>query len=254
VAHTNDDIATAAGDVLLQLSETVEGAWALRSSGLVAGATGIPVPNLNGVLVESLAARVEDAVPFLDRIRDQGLPYYLQVRPGADPGFRQLATERGMVLEEQIPLMVLADGHELAPIGPVDGLTVRQLDPEEAGLHVQVAAAGFGAPSEVFAPLATPATLRTPGVRCYIGEADGVAVTTGLGVTIGDLVAVFNIATPEEHRGRGYGAAVTAAVVQDGLSHGATGAWLQSSEAGYGIYQRLGFTTVERWVCWVTGE
>ena len=37
--------------------------------------------------------------------------------------------------------------------------------------------------------------VRLPGVRCYLGEMGGGAVTTGLGVTLGEFVGVFNIAT-----------------------------------------------------------
>jgi hypothetical protein len=40
-------------------------------------------------------------------------------------------------------------------------------------------------------------------------------------------------------------------VVADGLAAGASWAWLQSSAAGYRVYEALGFETVERWRCWV---
>jgi hypothetical protein len=46
---------------------------------------------------------------------------------------------------------------------------------------------------------------------------------------------------------------VTARAVADGLAAGAQFAWLQSSAAGYGVYERLGFTTSETWRCWVAG-
>ena len=49
-----------------------------------------------------------------------------------------------------------------------------------------------------------------------------------------------------------YGAAITAHAVRDGLHNGALWAWLQSSEVGYRVYERLGFTTLERWPCWVS--
>jgi len=94
--------------------------------------------------------------------------------------------------------------------------------------------------------------LRLPGVRCYLGEAGGQTVTTGVGVTLGDFTGVFNIATPPAHRRRGHGAAVTARAVADGLAAGAKWAWLQSSPPGYATYTRLGFETVETWKCWIT--
>jgi N-acetylglutamate synthase len=70
-------------------------------------------------------------------------------------------------------------------------------------------------------------------------------------MSLEDHVGVFNVATPSRHRRRGYGAAVTARVVADGVAAGASWAWLQSSPSGYAIYERLGFRTLERWLTWV---
>ncbi|HEX7269576.1 MAG TPA: GNAT family N-acetyltransferase [Streptosporangiaceae bacterium] len=97
----------------------------------------------------------------------------------------------------------------------------------------------------------TADVLRLPGVRCYMGEIGGQAVTTGLGVTLGEFTGVFSVATLPAYRRRGYGAAVTARVVADGLAAGAKWAWLQSSPPGYATYARLGFGTVETWKCWI---
>jgi ribosomal protein S18 acetylase RimI-like enzyme len=115
-----------------------------------------------------------------------------------------------------------------------------------------VAAAGFEVPVEVFLKLTSPALLATPGVRCYVGEAGGQPVTTGLAVRLGSYVAIFNIGTPPEYRRRGYGAAVTARAVADGMATGARWAWLQASASGYKVYERLGFQKVETWPCWVS--
>jgi ribosomal protein S18 acetylase RimI-like enzyme len=155
-----------------------------------------------------------------------------------------------MVRSAPVPLMVLDDPEALRAAQQVPGLRLRQLAPEEAPIHARVGAAGFEAPEELVVALMTPTVLRLPGTRCYLGEADAGLVTTGLGLTIGDSVAILNIATPPEHRGRGYGAAVTARAVSDGLNDGAQWSFLQSSAAGYGVYGRLGFVTVELWDCW----
>lgn len=59
-----------------------------------------------------------------------------------------------------------------------------------------MAAAGFEVAPEMFLQLMSPAVLAIPGVRCYVGEADGQPVTTGLGIKLGSNVAIFNISTP----------------------------------------------------------
>jgi hypothetical protein len=158
-----------------------------------------------------------------------------------------------MSLAEEIPLMVMENPAAVSAARPVAGLVLRELSPGQVGLHVRVAAAGFEAPEEPLAQLMTADVLRLPGVRCYLGEVGGQAVTTGLGVTLSDFTGVFNIATPPAHRRRGYGAAVTARAVADGLAAGAKWAWLQSSPPGYATYTRLGFRTVETWKCWISG-
>jgi hypothetical protein len=116
----------------------------------------------------------------------------------------------------------LTDPRALGVTPQAEGLVIRELQPAEADKYASAAAAGFEAPVELFEQLMTPRMLKAPGVRAYIGEVDGQPVTTGLGVTLGSHVGIFNIATPPAHRGRGYGAAVTARAVADGLDAGAT--------------------------------
>lgn len=60
------------------------------------------------------------------------------------------------------------------------------------------------------------------------------------------------VATPPEFQGRGYGAAVTTAAMTRAHRSGATWAWLQSSPAGYPVYQRLGFRELEAWPTWIS--
>jgi ribosomal protein S18 acetylase RimI-like enzyme len=226
--------------------------WARRENGVVAGITGVAIPTLNGVWPEKIGLDRVLVSEFLDQVANSGVPYCLQLRPGAPEQLSTLAADRGMIKEEQIPLMVLEDSGRLQAAQKVAGLVIRQLSPQEAVLHATVAARGFEVPEAPFIQLMTPSVLGQPGVRCYVGEVDGEVVTTGVGVTLGPFVGIFNIATPPEHRGQGFGAAVTARAVADGFADGAQWSYLQSSLSGYNIYARLGFATVERWECWVT--
>jgi GNAT superfamily N-acetyltransferase len=85
-----------------------------------------------------------------------------------------------------------------------------------------------------------------------VGEIAAEPVVTGMSVTVDSAVGIFNVATVEHHRRRGYGAALTARAVNDAVRDGAAWAWLQSSDDGYGVYEHLGFSTVERWPCWIS--
>lgn len=213
--------------------------------------TGVALPTLNGVWVGKVEADVEDIADLLDQVAATELPYCLQFRPGAAARMADLANSRGMARSEDIPFMVIEDPGRLSAAQAVSGLVIRELLPEEAQLHARLAAAGFEAPVEIFHKLMTPAALATPGVRCYVGEAGGQLVTTGLGLTLGPYVAIFSVATPPEYRRRGYGTAVTARAVADGLAAGAKWSWLQSSPEGYKVYEGLGFRTMETWPCWI---
>ena len=64
-------------------------------------------------------------------------------------------------------------------------------------------------------------------------------------------MAVFGVTTVPEHRGRGYGRAVTAAVVEAARRLGIGLAWLQASAMGEPLYREMGFRTVEDYAVWV---
>jgi hypothetical protein len=247
-----DDVAEALSSTWEVVVGAIPGAWCERRGGAIAAVTGADVANLNGVWVYSASADPDVVGSLLDRVDDTGLPYCLQVRPTALPVLVASADKRTSVRSEDVPLMVLDDPKTLDSVPDPPELVLRQLAPDEAELHVLTAAAGFGSPERVFRHVVTPATLSLPGVRCYLGEAEGYPVTTCIGVSLREAVGIFNVATPPGHRARGYGAAVTARAVRDGLASGGRFAFLQSSPEGFDVYQRMGFRTLEHWPSWVS--
>lgn len=251
MAVDSDAAARAVLETWGHLVPALENGWVRRKGGALGAVTGVPAPTLNGVWVGGVAADSGDIALLLNEVAATGLPHCLQFRTAATDRLTEVAISRNMTKEEDIPLMVLDDPGQLEAAQAVSGLTVRELSPKEAHLHARVGAAGFDAPVEIFLQLMTPQMLATPGARCYLGEAGGQPVTTGFGITIGSYVAIFNIATPLIHRRRGYGAAVTARAVADGLAAGAKWSWLQATPAGQQVYERLGFHTVETWPCWI---
>lgn len=237
-------------DVFQQTLEAVPGAWIQRAGGVLAAVTGVGLPSMNGIWAESAEPDEEVVQAALGVIEARGVPFSVQLRPGVPPSLPAELAGLGLVREDDVPLMVLDDPGRLEAALRPDGLQLRQLEPSEAPLHAHVVAAGFEAPEEVFATLLTPETIGREGIRVYLGEVGGIPAVTGLGLTVGPLVGIFNIATTPSCRGRGYGAAVTARAILDGLDAGASQAYLQSSPAGHHLYERLGFATLERWECW----
>jgi GNAT superfamily N-acetyltransferase len=142
------------------------------------------------------------------------LPWNLQLRSGYPTELDGELASRGLVVTEDIPLMER----------------------------------GFGMPPELTREM-FPMRLMFVGATWI--TTDGEDVSTGLGFVHDGWCGVFNVATPEEHRGRGYGSAVTAHTVEAARASGARGAYLQSSSMGLPVYEKLGFVTVESWRQWM---
>jgi len=246
-----DRVASALASVWVHLIDAIPDGWSRRDNGVIAAVSGVPLPTLNGVWPEAADPDVHTVSDLLDELASAGLPHCLELRPGASGQLSSLAADRGMAEQPPVPLMALEQSDRLHAAQDLEQLRIRQLAPDEARLHARTAARGFETPEDPFLQLMTPAMLASPGTRCYVGEVDGETATTGLGVTLGEAVGIFNIATAPEYRGRGFGAAITARAVSDGLADGARWSYLQSSEAGYEVYRRLGFLTLERWRCWI---
>jgi ribosomal protein S18 acetylase RimI-like enzyme len=205
----------------------------------------VRLPQFNSVwpIDDPAADQLETA---LAEMAELGLPYSLLTRRGRSPSFEREAQRLGLIPELDMPGMVAA-ADELVDVEVAGLKLVRVHTGDGLAQALAVASAGFGAPPELLAPLYDPALVEIDGFAIYLGRVDGVDVTTGMGFRIDDAVGVFTVATPDEHRGRGYGAAVTAQAVKDGFAAGATFAYLQSSEIGHSVYRRLGFRDVEHY-------
>jgi ribosomal protein S18 acetylase RimI-like enzyme len=116
--------------------------------------------------------------------------------------------------------------------------------------HCQVVTAGFGSDPAVALGTACPDLLDRPECAVYVGYASGQPVVSGLGWRTGRTIGVYSIATIEAARRRGYGTAMTARVIADGVAAGCDAAALQASELGRPLYERLGFRTVVRYAAY----
>jgi ribosomal protein S18 acetylase RimI-like enzyme len=234
------------------LMEAHPEAWSETSDGIMACATGIPTPGLNGIFCSRRDPDPDELRRLLGELGKRGVPHLLELRPETHDAALAVAADSDLVPGDDMPLMRLDDPAALeAASRAVPALTIRELEPHEVDLHARVAASAFGEDPEHFIRLLPREVMALDGLRVYIGEVDGEIVTTGLGFTVDDCVGIFNIATSVAHRRRSYGAAITAHAVSDGFVAGAHWAWLQSSPSGHRVYESLGFRTLERWPMWV---
>ena len=227
--------------------------------GLVLYGSGLLLPRFNGVVVLGADADEGSAAAWLDELVFRGLPHAVLSRPAAPPWVAPLAAAYDLGTVELEPFMCLADPAAVlgpVPTGEASPLVVDVVDPcdpEDVDTAAGLLAEGFEAPVGLLAPLVAPELLALPGMTAYVGRTDGEPCTTGFGALAEGHVGVFNIATSPAHRNRGFGTAVTSRVVADGVRAGAHAAYLQASPMGFGVYQRMGFRTVETWTCYYPG-
>jgi ribosomal protein S18 acetylase RimI-like enzyme len=96
--------------------------------------------------------------------------------------------------------------------------------------------------------VSTDALAAVPGVFFRVAHVDGVPAGTAMSiVTDTGGIGVFAVAVGEQFRRLGIGREVTAAVIGDGLEYGGSWSFLEASDEGRGIYQRMGFQPIDGW-------
>jgi N-acetylglutamate synthase len=203
----------------------------------------LPIPQCNGPWIANdtpvAAAALAEAIAEVD---DAGAVVWMQSRSGHEQTQRA-AAELGLTHRQTLPGMVLRP-EELASAD--SSLAIDLIAADEITTANGVLATAFGAPRELFDDFAHAFT-NVEETWWYVGRVDDEIVATALGITVDGVTGVFNVATMPDHRGRGYGAALTARVARDGFAEGATLAYLQSSAMGHSVYRQLGFRDVEEY-------
>jgi hypothetical protein len=224
-----------------------------ESDGVAIQQTGLPVPPFNGVFGFGRDVAAAAVLSAVDEMAGRGLPWNVQLRPGYPAELDDAFAERGLIVTEQIPFMVLTEVSGLPEL-PEAGTARRLVTFADVDSVLRLLEEGFGMPAELTRNAFPMAMLFLRGVSTWLVEAGGADVSTALGATREGVCGIFNVATPEAQRGRGYGAGATAAALRAGFDAGADLAYLQSSPMGLSVYERLGFRTAERWTQWMPKE
>ena len=127
--------------------------------------------------------------------------------------------------------------------GVPHGFTIRWVQ-NDAELWVWKLAqdAGFGCDEQLYYDAYTRDGYGTQAAaRHYVGFQDGRPVTSGTLLMSDGIASIYNVSTPPELRRRGYGSAITAHMMGEAIGCGYRLAWIWASDAGKGVYARLGF-------------
>ena len=194
----------------------------------------VPVAYFNSAFVKPPA----DPRRCLDQAReffgDRNVPYTVRYRENE---FADLPSDGTS------PLMVAPVGD----IGPPAATDIRVVDANSWADHVATIAAGFAMPLGVLTSLFTASLLDTASYAGFIAYDASEPVSTAALIVTDGVAGIYNVATPEPFRGRGFGEATTAAAVAEGARRGCTRTTLQASAMGYPLYERMGFRSVARW-------
>jgi GNAT superfamily N-acetyltransferase len=153
---------------------------------------------------------------------------------------------RGLALVGHPPLMLRPPGGTPPPHPP--HLMIRRVaDVTRLAEFTRVLVEGYPMPQDAQSTVFTLDLLDGP-IELYVGYVRGEPVACGGASVAHGLIEVDWIATLPEHRGHGYGTALTwaAATVRRSLP-----AVLISSDNGAPIYRRLGFYALQRCTLWL---
>jgi hypothetical protein len=204
-----------------------------------------PLPFWNRCVLEQPITDVDAIVDAIRAFYDRsGAGPFLVDSAWPTPDLRS----HGFMLMGHPPLMVRAPAPLPAP--PTD-LRVVKTDNDTARDMEQTLVDGYPAP--MFQPFER-VQMFVPGVfdatrwHHFVGYADGQPVAAGSSYVGDRLVRVENIAALPSVRGRGFGAAITAATIGADLSKPAV---LVASDLGRPVYEKLGFNAIARVTYWI---
>jgi GNAT superfamily N-acetyltransferase len=147
------------------------------------------------------------------------------------------------------PLMVRRPGGERPPV-PLGLRIVEVHDAATLADAEQALIEGYPVPElQPFRPGALWDTRILGGpLHIWVGYVGERPVATGMAYVDARVIGVYVIATLEQARGRGYGAALTAQCM---AVDAAKPAVLQASDLGQPVYRRLGFVDMAPYTLWV---
>ncbi len=225
-----------------------------RADGAAIISTGLPFVLFNQVVVDGDATLPAAIAAGVKVMREGRGPFVVNLRSGRDDRFVPLMGELGLVPISEQPWMPGMAWYpaRAAVADALPEFEVRRVR-DLRGLedHISTGAAGFELPEDILRAVVVPSLIDRADTPIYVGYEGGRPVSTGVGIRSGRTIGVYNIATIESARGRGYGAAITRRVVVDGVAAGCDAAILQASDMGYPVYERLGFRTVVEYVGYV---
>jgi GNAT superfamily N-acetyltransferase len=224
--------------------------------GLTCHRSPIPYVEFNAANVTDPSLITDEVLREVHQFFDEVYEWFFVVPPKFRRAFERVMTE----------IRVLRFGRKLGMTLTLNASTVERLRPAPAELEIMrvtdldrlqmwatTLSIGNDADPEFLGPLAGPAYLDEPRLTTYLGLVAGEPVATSVLFASDGIAGVYAVNTIPKFRGRGYGAAMSAVTLGEGLSLGCDTAALQASGMGYPVYFRMGFRYAFDYQCWWVG-
>jgi ribosomal protein S18 acetylase RimI-like enzyme len=154
-----------------------------------------------------------------------------------------------MKLKPGDPGMLLSPIPE-APVAPRSLTIERVSSPSQLADFRRATSSSFGIPMFAVRRLFPSVPTEASPFMLHVGYAEGRAVGSSETVIFEGVAGIYNVGVTPNSRRRGFGQALTWAAVETGRSRGCDVSFLEASEMGLPVYQRMGFRVVTEYPEW----
>jgi ribosomal protein S18 acetylase RimI-like enzyme len=224
----------------------------LRMPGAVLALSGEPVADLNYIMIGAgpdPAARLRE---FGALVHARQLPVVAMLSAAVADALAPVARDLGLTHAGGMPLMTHTG--QGAPRAERQVTVTRVESDAELRTANGIMARAFSLPEDAMQRAWGPAVLDAPGFALFLARQDATPVSAVATSRHGAIVGIWCMATAPEYRRRGAGGALLTQVMAGHHASGARLFYLGATEAGYPLYERLGFRTVETATIWVAGH
>jgi ribosomal protein S18 acetylase RimI-like enzyme len=158
-------------------------------------------------------------------------------------GMRMISSPPGMYAATLLPPAHRLPEVECCPAG----------DSRTTAAFAQITSVNFDIPEAIAQAVYRPERAWAGAYRGFVGFVKGRAVSIVALVAAEGVLGVYSLSTLPEFRRRGYGEALLReALKREQARTGLAPIVLQSTDAGYSLYRRIGFRDVTRFSVWLT--
>ena len=231
--------------------EHIDGHAVSEHDGIVVAWSGLAAPDLSAATVEREPTDPLAALEAAEReFVSHGGTLGLDVERGRHPSVDDALRRFGLDVVVTRPAMAVDVTRVSARRSPAD-VRFRAAEERDLAAMARVETDAFDTAPDVAARMIARGMLEHPRSRSYVATLGDEVVGTAYVYEHERSLGVFGVAVMSRARRRGIGTGITAHAVRDAAgSFGADVAWLQPSEMGRRVYERMGFEVVSTWdVC-----